>query len=310
MQQQIESGLVLYAIVGPTGIGKTALAIELAKKLNTEIISFDSRQFYSEMRIGTAVPSDEELAQVPHHFIQDRSITTLFTVGDYEKEALHRIEELQKKYAKLVLVGGSGLYLQAITHGFDEFPAISQEVRDRARKSYENHGLTYLQDELAKLDPAYYAEVDIHNPQRILRALEVCYQSGKPYSSFKGNAQLTNKRPFQVVYIGLDGPREALYERINQRVDVMMQAGLLQEVERLQSHRTHNALQTVGYSELFAYLDGEYDLDRAVELIKQNSRRYAKRQLTWFKRKEETHWFDFREGAELITQKIVKLPCQ
>lgn len=306
MQQQTEPGLTLYAIVGPTGIGKTALSIALAKALKTEIISFDSRQFYREMNIGTAVPSVEELAQVPHHFIQDRSIADLFTVGDFETEAIARIEELSTNYNSLVLVGGSGLYLQAITHGFDRFPTISEQVRNEVRTAYQDKGIDFIQEELKRLDITYYHQVDLHNPQRMIRALEVCYQSGMPYSSFIGNAA-ENKRPFNVKYIGLDGPREGIYDRINRRVDAMLAAGLLDEVASLTAYRSHNALQTVGYSELFEYMDGKIDLERAVELIKQNSRRYAKRQLTWFRRNPATLWLDYREEADELIKKIVQL---
>ena len=285
----------LWVILGPTAIGKTALGIQLAQKLNTEIISCDSRQFFQEMRIGTAVPSTEELESIPHHFIQHISIHHEYSVGSFEKESLKKLEELFQTKQHVVLVGGSGLYIDAVCKGFDSFPDIKPELREKIRTNYNNKGLDWLQQEVQKNDPEYYQIVDTQNAHRLLRCLEVCLQSGKTFTSFR--QQNTNTRPFNIKYIGLQMPREELYLRINQRVDNMIQEGLLEEVKALLPHQHLNALQTVGYRELFAHLNGEQTLERAVELIKQNTRKFAKRQLTWLKKYENTQWFDCAEEA-------------
>ena len=285
----------LWVILGPTAIGKTALGIQLAQKLNTEIISCDSRQFFKEMRIGTAVPSTEELESVQHHFIQHISIHQDYSVGSFEKESLKKLEELFQTKQHIVLVGGSGLYIDAVCKGFDSFPDIKPELREKIRTNYNNKGLDWLQQEVQKNDPEYYQIVDTQNAHRLLRCLEVCLQSGKTFTSFR--QQNTNTRPFNIKYIGLQMPREELYLRINQRVDNMIQEGLLEEVKALLPHQHLNALQTVGYRELFAHLNGEQTLERAVELIKQNTRKFAKRQLTWLKKYENTQWFDCAEEA-------------
>lgn len=272
----------LLVIYGPTAVGKTKLAIKLAIEQKTEIISADSRQFYKEMNIGTAVPEKKELQSVQHHFIQHKSIHESYNVGLFEKEAIQKIDELFKKYNTLVMVGGSGLYIDAVCRGLDNFPDIDNSLRQRLRSSYESNGLGWLQKEVNRLDPMFYKSADINNPQRLLRCLEVCHQSGTTFSSFKCTEK--KKRPFDIEYYSIKMDREKLYNRINTRVDKMMDNGLLDEVKKLNDVQHLNALKTVGYSEIFQYLNNEITLDRAVELIKQNSRRYAKRQLTWSKK--------------------------
>lgn len=289
-------------VVGPTGIGKTKLAIKLANHFKTEIISADSRQFYKELSIGTAAPSAEELASAPHHFIQDRSIADDYNVGAYEQEALKRLAELFTQHRVCIVVGGSGLYIDALNNGLHEFPKINPEVKIQLAQAHKEYGLAYLQKELQELDPAYYANVDLNNHTRLLRALEVSKSSGKPYSSFLKHQK--QARAFDSIYIGLHAEREVLYSRINKRVDIMMQEGLLEEVQTVANYRAHNALQTVGYKELFQYLDGEYTLEQAIEEIKKNSRRYAKRQMTWFKRNPETIWVDYNAPFTEVLDKI------
>ena len=272
----------LIYIAGPTGVGKTTTAIALAKAFDTEILSCDSRQFYKEMKIGTAVPTEEELAAVPHHFIQSKSIEEAYTVADFEKEAMATIEELFDKKDTLIMVGGSGMYADAVMFGMDEFPEVPQEVRNQIRLFYETHGLQGLQELLREKDPKYYTRVDINNPVRLLRALEVCIASDKPYSSFLG--QERPARSFVSKMIILHCPRTVLYDKINARVDQMMKDGLEEEARALIPFKDHAALRTVGYKELFPYFDGECSLEEAINEIKKNSRRYAKRQITWFKK--------------------------
>jgi tRNA dimethylallyltransferase len=272
----------LIYIAGPTGVGKTKTAIALAKAFDTEIISCDSRQFYKEMKIGTAVPTEEELAAVPHHFIQSKSIEEAYTVADFEKEAMATIEELFDKKDTLIMVGGSGMYADAVMFGMDEFPEVPQEVRNQIRLFYETHGLQGLQELLREKDPKYYTRVDINNPVRLLRALEVCIASDQPYSSFLG--QERPARSFVSKMIILHCPRTVLYDKINARVDKMMKDGLEEEAKALIPFKDHAALRTVGYKELFPYFDGKCSLEEAINEIKKNSRRYAKRQITWFKK--------------------------
>ncbi len=296
---------LLVCIVGPTAVGKTNVAITLAQQFNTEIVSADSRQFFKEMSIGTAKPSPEELAAAPHHFINSHSITQAFSVGDFEKEALSLLENLFKKHSIVFLAGGSGLYVQAITQGFDTLPKAPPELRAELNKQLTEEGIESLQKRLKALDPTYYREVDIYNPQRIIRALEVCISAGQPFSAYRTHA--ANERPFEVLTIGLNTERSQLYDRINKRVDTMMKQGQLAEVETLLPYRELNALQTVGYQELFDYLEGEKSLEKAVEEIKQNTRRFAKRQLTWFRKNTETHWFEPQQVSEmnsLISKKL------
>lgn len=298
----------LITIIGPTAIGKTSLSILLANHFNCEIISCDSRQFFKEMTIGTAVPNANELAAVPHHFIQNKSIFENYTVGDFEKEAIAKIEQLFETNNYVVLVGGSGLYVNAILKGFDEFPEIDPSVRTNVNTNYEKLGIAYLQEQLKNLDPAYFEKITtenpqtLQNPQRMMRFVEVCIGSGKPYSSFLN--QKKNERNFTPILIGLEAERNVMYNRINQRVDIMMNEGLLQEAKSLYSNKDLNALQTVGYRELFSYFDNEFSLEFAIEEIKKNTRRFAKRQLTWFKRDENTKWFDFETPFEKIIEYI------
>lgn len=298
----------LITIVGPTAIGKTALSIALAQHFNCEIISCDSRQFFKEMTIGTAVPSQEELQAATHHFIQNKSIFENYTVGDYEKEALLKLEELFSKHDFAILIGGSGLYVDAILKGFDEFPEIDPEIRSEINANYEKLGIHYLQDQLKKLDPDYYERLTIENPQtlqnpqRMMRFTEVCIGTQKPYSSFLN--QKKNKRNFIPILIGLEADRSVIYDRINQRVTIMMNSGLLQEAEALYPNKALNALQTVGYRELFSYFDGEFTLPFAIEEIKKNTRRFSKRQLTWFKRNENAKWFDYATDRNEIIHYI------
>lgn len=295
----------LIVLVGPTAIGKTALSIILAQYFNCEIVSCDSRQFFKEMQIGTAVPTTTELAAVQHHFIQNKSIFDQYTVGDFEKEAIHTLDELYQNNDFAILVGGSGLYVDAVIKGFDEFPEIETSVRSAVTFNYEQLGIGYLQTELQKLDPNYFEVVAKENPQRMMRALEVCIGTGKPYSTFLN--QKKNSRNFTPIFIGLEAERSVIYDRINQRVDCMIEEGLLEEVEKLVSFKNLNALQTVGYKELFRYVEGEISLEFAIDEIKKNTRRFAKRQLTWFKKNENTIWFDYLTDRQEIIQHITEL---
>lgn len=294
----------LIIIVGPTAIGKTALSILLAQHYHCEIVSCDSRQFFKEMTIGTAVPSQDELAAAPHHFIQNKSIFEPYTVGDFEKEALAKIDELFLTHDYVILVGGSGLYVNAILKGFDDFPEIDASVREKVNQEYETQGIAYLQEQLKNLDPTYFKKITAENPQtllnpqRMMRFVEVCLGTGKPYSSFLN--QKTNSRSFTPILIGLEADRTVMYDRINQRVDIMIQEALLAEAEKLYPHKERNALQTVGYRELFSYFDGDFTLEFAIEEIKKNTRRFAKRQLTWFKRDANTKWFDYLADRKKI----------
>jgi len=298
----------LITIVGPTAIGKTALSIALAQHFKCEILSCDSRQFFKEMTIGTAVPSLEELASAKHHFIQNKSIFDNYTVGDFEKEAIAKLDELFLSNDYVILVGGSGLYVDAILKGFDDFPEIDTEVRSAINSNYEKLGIEYLQDKLKELDTDYFQKLAIENPQtlqnpqRIMRFVEVCIGAGKPYSSFIN--QKKNSRTFTPILIGLEAERAKIYERINQRVGIMMNEGLLAEAKVLFQNKELNALQKVGYRELFSFFDGEFTLDFAIEEIKKNTRRFSKRQLTWFKRNEATKWFDYLEKKESIINYI------
>ncbi|MFT4032497.1 MAG: tRNA (adenosine(37)-N6)-dimethylallyltransferase MiaA [Siphonobacter sp.] len=281
---------LLLVIAGPTAVGKTDLCVHLAKELNTEIISADSRQFYRELSIGTAKPTAEETQGVKHHFIDSHSIANYFSVGDFERECMKVLADLFSRKQVAILTGGSGLFLKTITDGLDEMPAVNHALRSQLMQRFEAEGITPLVEELRKLDPAYFEYVDRNNTQRIVRALEVCLSSDKPYSSFRTGQKAA--RPFRIIKICLTRDREVLYDRINQRVDQMMSAGLVEEVRAVASYRGHYALRTVGYSEVFSYLDEEYDYENMVEKIKQNTRRYAKRQLTWFRHQGDFTWFD------------------
>ena len=287
---------IVISVVGPTAIGKTKLAIHIAQHYAAEIISADSRQFFKEMHIGTAVPEREELQAAKHHFIQNKSINNIYSVGDFEKEALETIEKLHKENSIVVLVGGSGLYIDAVTKGLDKFPKIDPCIRIELNLALETKGLTFLQNQLKEFDSEYYAKVDLENPHRIIRALEVCIGSGLPYSSFLSDKK--DNRPFQVITVGLTADREVIYERINKRVDIMIKEGLLDEVKSLEPYKDLNALQTVGYRELFLYLNKEWTLEFAISEIKKNTRRFAKRQQTWFKKNTNTIWvaYDYKSN--------------
>ncbi|MFB5946560.1 tRNA (adenosine(37)-N6)-dimethylallyltransferase MiaA [Albibacterium profundi] len=283
----------LVCIVGPTAVGKTSMAIDLANAYQTEIISADSRQFYKEMNIGTAKPNAEELAAAPHHFIDSHSISQDYSAGDFEVDALKLLEQLFEKHNIVILTGGSGLFVNAVCYGLDKLPKPAAGVRETLTRTYESEGVTYLQERLKEVDPEYYNEVDHGNPQRMIRALEVFETTGLAFSKWrKKDLELRN---FNILPIGLHMDRELLYERINKRVDNMIRNGLLDEVKKLLPYREKGPLQSVGYSELFDYLDGTISLERAIELIKRNSRRYAKRQLTWFKKMPEIEWFQPHE---------------
>jgi tRNA dimethylallyltransferase len=283
----------LIVIGGPTASGKTAMAIELARAFSTEIVSADSRQFYREMRIGTARPTEAELAQARHHFIADRSVTEPLSAGAFEREALVVLDRIFAEHPVAILVGGSGLYLRAVTEGLDEFPTVPPAITAELEQLYARAGLPALQQELAERDPDYYAEVDRQNHRRLLRALAICRASGRPYSSFRRQAPAD--RSFTPLFLYPDWPRAALYARIDARVDAMFAAGLVAEARRLYPWRTYKALQTVGYQELFAYFAGETDLETARALIKRNTRRYAKRQLTWLRR--DGYWHGIPPGT-------------
>lgn len=293
---------VLINVVGPTAIGKTKLAIKLAAYFNTEILSADSRQFYKELSIGTAAPTSKELAAAPHHFIQNRSITEDYSVGAYERDALKTLKKLFEHHNLVIAVGGSGLYIDALNKGLNSFPKVNPKVKEEIAKKFAADGIAYLQNELKTIDPEYYNKVDLNNHTRLLRALEVSKTSGKPYSSFLNVEK--EPRYFKSIYVGLMADREVLYNRINIRVDKMMADGLLEEVKSVIGYRDHNALQTVGYKELFQYLDAELSLEQAIQEIKKNSRRYAKRQLTWFKRNPDTIWVDFETPFSGILKKV------
>jgi len=298
----------LITIIGPTAIGKTSLSIALAKHFNCDIISCDSRQFFKEMKIGTAVPSEEELASATHHFIQNKSIFDNYSVGDFEKEALAKLDELFLKNNVQIMVGGSGLYVDAVLKGFDDFPDINEKVRVEINANFEQFGIDYLQQKLKELDNDYFQKLStenpqtLQNPQRMKRFVEVCIGTGKPYSSFIG--QKKNERNFTPIIIGLEAEREIMYNRINQRDDIMMNEGLLKEAENLFPNKNLNALQTVGYRELFDFLEGKTTLEFAVEQIKMNTRRFAKRQITWFKRTENAVWFDYLTDRKEIIDSL------
>ena len=279
---------ILIVIAGPTASGKTAAAIELAKKLKTEIVNADSRQFYKEMSIGTAVPLLKELLEIKHHFIQNISIFDNYDVAAYEKDALLVLNRLFINHRKVILTGGSGLFIDAVCHGIDDMPAIDQGIRERIQVLYQEQGLERLQQEVKRLDPEYWAVVDQKNPRRLQRALEVCYQTGNTFTSFRTRSLV--KRDFQIVKYALLWDKQELYNRINQRVEMMLSQGLVDEARSLYPHRNLNALNTVGYKELFDYFDGKCSLMEAVEQIKLNTRHYAKRQMTWLRKDSSYQW--------------------
>jgi len=296
---------VLITVVGPTAIGKTKLAIDLATYFKTEIISADSRQFYKEMTIGTAVPSRDELDSVPHHFIQHKSIHEAYNVGDFEKDALKILDNLFKKHDYVVMAGGSGLYIDAVIRGLDTFPEVDSEIRANLNTSLKKEGIEVLQNQLKELDPQYYAQADIQNPHRIIRALEICLGTGKSYSSFINKKKVP--RPFCTIMVGLSTERSILYDKINKRVDTMIKNGLVEEARSLYKYKNLNALQTVGYTEFFNFFDGKWDLDFAISEIKKNTRRFAKRQLTWFRKNKNIVWAEKKTSFEEIIDKIMYL---
>lgn len=279
----------LFVILGPTGVGKTDLSIEVASMLGTSVISCDSRQIYRELSIGVASPSPEQLAAVKHYFIATRSVDEHYSAGQYELDALPIIEREIAANGCAVMVGGSMLYIDAVCRGIDDIPTIDEELRRSVRRIYDEQGIEEVRRRLRLLDPQHYAEVDLRNVKRMLHALEVCYQTGQPFSKLRTGG--VKRRSFEIVKIGLDCPREVLYDNIGRRVLKMIQQGLEREVRSVSDKRHLNALNTVGYKEMFAYLDGEYDLDRAIELIQRNTRHYAKKQLSWFKRYGDVQWF-------------------
>ena len=288
----------LIVIAGPTAIGKTSLSIKLAKELKTEIISCDSRQFYKELSIGTAIPSKEELREIEHHFIQNQSIEKRCNIADFEKNAIKKIESLFQRYNHVILVGGSGLYIDAICKGIDFLPDISKEIREKINTQYRKNGLEWLQNKVKKLDPEYFEYVDIKNPQRLIRCLEVYTASTNKISSL--HKKKYKQRNFNIIKIGLKIDRESLYKKINIRVDKMIKDGLIDEAKHLINYRHYNALNTVGYKELFDFFDGNSNLETAIEKIKQNTRRLAKRQITWFKRDKSINWFTIDEYKAIV----------
>jgi tRNA dimethylallyltransferase len=288
----------LLIVAGPTAVGKTNIAIELALHFKTEIVSADSRQFYREMNIGTAKPSATELALIKHYFINNLSIEQEYTVGTYETEALALLDVLFQKYDVVILVGGSGLFIKTLCEGLDTIPEVAPEVRKQLNAEFEKEGLKPLLKELKEKDPTYYETVDKANPVRVIRALELCRGTGMPFSSFRTSSK--KERSFQTIKIGLNLTREELYKRIEDRMEGMLANGLIEEAKTFYSFRYLNALQTVGYSEVFDYLDGQYDYEEMVALLKRNSRRYAKRQLTWFDKDKEYKWFEPSQKKEIL----------
>ena len=291
----------IIVIVGPTAVGKTGLSIRLAKHYNTEILSADSRQFYKETQIATAKPTLDEMDDVKHHFINSLSIAEEYNAGKFERESLALLDTLFSKSNPIIVVGGSGLYVRALCDGMDEMPEIPGGLRKQIIKEYEIKGIEYLQERITELDPEYFQYLDIQNPQRLIRAIEVCMASGLPYSFFRKQSKLN--RPFEIIKIGLERPREELYDRINERMDRMIDSDLFEEAKSLYDQRHLNALQTLGYSEIFGFLDGKYNKEEAIRLLKRNSRRFAKRQMTWFNKDENVKWFHPRE-YNLILQSI------
>lgn len=301
----------LISVVGPTGIGKTRLAIDLAKHFDTEIISCDSRQFFKEMKIGTASPSPEELAEAPHHFIGNLSVEEYYSIGQYEEDALKKLNELFENHDTVILVGGSMMYEKAVIEGLNDLPEADEDNQKKLHEIFEKEGIEKLQEILKELDPEYFRVVDFHNHRRLLRAIDVIWQTNKKYSEQIAVSQ--DSRDFNVIRIGIEALREELYDRINRRVDIMVEKGLLEEAKSLEKFKHLTALNTVGYAELFKYFDGEWNLDFAVSEIKKNSRRYAKRQLTWYRKADDIHYLplgysqeDFDGLIEYINEQTLK----
>lgn len=288
----------LIIVLGPTGVGKSDISIQLAKHYHTEIISADSRQFFRELSIGTAVPSADDLRMVPHHFIQTKSIHEYYNVSEYETEALQLIGELFKRINPVVLTGGSMLYVDTICNGIDDIPTVDPEIRGEVIGWYEKNGIDALRQRLLEVDPEYYQIVDLNNPKRMLHAIEIHQMTGLPITSFR--KKTIKERPFHIIKVGINQDRKILYERINQRVLKMMDAGLLEEAKAVYPHRKLNSLNTVGYKELFSYLDGDCTLEEAIDLIQRNTRRYARKQLTWFRRDQQIEWFEPNQISEIV----------
>jgi len=292
----------LLLILGPTGVGKTELALRVAQRYGCPIVSCDSRQIFREIPIGTAAPAAEEQQRVKHYFVGERSIDEDYNAGQYERDALQLLATLFAQHEVVVMTGGSMLYADAVCKGLDDLPSVPPSVRADVQREYETKGLAWLQSEVQRLDPTYWVEVDQQNPARLAHCVELSRVTGQPYSALRSHT--AKARPFRILKIGLDRPRAELYARIGERVKQMMEAGLLEEAKAVYPKRALNSLQTVGYKELFAYLDGEYDLHRAIELIQQNSRHYAKRQLTWFRRDNEIHWLNANDDYEKNSDSI------
>ena len=288
----------LIVLIGPTGVGKTELSLSIAESFHTSIVSADSRQLYADLKIGTASPTPDQLARVPHHFVGTLQLTDYYSAAQYETEVMNKLEELFKENDVVVLTGGSMMYVDAICKGIDDIPTVDKETRELMLQRYEEEGLEQLCKELKFLDPEYYSIVDLKNPKRVIHALEICYMTGKTYTSFRTRS--TKERPFHIIKIGLTREREELYDRINRRVDIMMQDGLLEEARRVYAYKHLNSLNTVGYKEMFKYLDGEWTLDFAIEKIKQNSRIYSRKQMTWFKRDTDIAWFHPEQQKEIM----------
>ncbi len=296
----------LLVLIGPTGVGKTELSLRLAERFHTCIVSADSRQLYADLKIGTAAPTPEQLGRVEHHFVGTLQLTDYYSAAQYETEVLQRLEELFQKHEVVVLTGGSMMYVDAVCKGIDDIPTVDADTRKLLLDRYEAEGLERLCDELRLLDPEYYAIVDRKNPKRVIHALEICYMTGKTYTSFRTREK--KERPFRIIKIGLTRPREELYDRINRRVDQMLADGLVEEVRSVLPYRHLNSLNTVGYKEIFNYLDGTWTLDFAAEKIKQNSRIYSRKQMTWFKRDESIRWFSPEEEQEIVDYILSELP--
>ena len=289
----------LIVVLGPTGVGKSDISIQLAKHYHSEIISADSRQFFRELSIGTAVPSPDELKMVPHHFIQNKSIHDYYNVSEYEVETLQLISELFARINPVVLAGGSMLYVDTICNGIDDIPTVDPEIRDEVIRWYEANGIEALRERLLEIDPEYYQITDLNNAKRLLHAVEIHQMTGLPFTSFR--KKTVKERPFQIIKIGINQDRKVLYDRINARVLRMMDSGLLEEAKSVYPYRKLNSLNTVGYKELFAYLDGDCTLEEAVDLIQRNSRKYARKQLTWFRRDQQIQWFEPEQVQEIIS---------
>ena len=288
----------LIVLIGPTGVGKTELGLSIAEHFKTCIVSADSRQLYADLKIGTAAPTPDQLARVPHHFVGTLRLTDYYSAAQYEAEVMVKLEELFQQNDVVVLTGGSMMYVDAICKGIDDIPTVDKETRELMIQRYEEEGLEKLCSELKLLDPEYYQIVDLKNPKRVIHALEICYMTGKTYTSFR--TREIKKRPFRIIKIGLTREREELYNRINRRVDEMMEKGLLEEARSVAKYKHLNSLNTVGYKEIFKYIDGEWPLDFAIEKIKQNSRIYSRKQMTWFKRDTEISWFHPEKKEEIM----------